>query len=212
MEDRVVKLEKQIAFLRRELESQNLAITRVERTLEGGSLPEKKTMSTTDIEMAILGFETQLKKHQEILKQNTITLVGLNDLLEQIRDFFRSSVSDIKLDQKDHMQSYQKMLSGAVESLRAEFLLVLRDFRQKYPKLEKFSLEKDVDVKTSLSKLEKNDIWTDEQKVHLEIKIEEMEQMIERYIQDSFGSVVDLFSIILNKTEELSLIIKEKKI
>ena len=218
MENKIEKLEETIKFLKKELESQNLAILRLERALETGEgitgSMEKPSLTLADMEFALFGVEEKLKKHNDILKSVVISLVGVNDLLENIRDFFRSSVSEIKLDQQEHIKSFQRMFSGSIESVKAEFLMVLRDFREKYPELETLKIEgfskNQKPVPTSTRTLESNDTWTTEQLTDLNHRMEEIELLIERSVDNSYQSVIELLSTVMTKTEELVLIGKDK--
>lgn len=212
MENRVVKLETDVKFLRRELESLNLAITRLEQSSTGTGT-DASGLTSTNTQLDLLAAREMQEKHQEILKNNTVALVGLNDILEEIREYYRESITDIKLDQREQLGFFQKMLSGAMESLRAEFLMVLRDFREKYPKLDSIAQKEATDrVKTILGKLTKTEFWTEEQKRDLDIRAEQLEQLIGHFIEDSFSSVVELFTYLLNKAETLNYIIMEGKI
>jgi len=215
MEERVEKLERDVQFLRKELESLNLALTKVEQNLQGGTGPDAMLTGLTppSMQLELLAAREMQHKHQEILKNNTIALVGLNDLLEQIRKHYVDSITEVKLDQREHLDFFQKMLSGSVESLRAEFLVVLRDFREKYPKLEALAQEEQqarLDIETK--KLESNLAWTPEQERDLEARSGNLEQMIQRFINESYSSVVELFTYLLTKTEVLSQIIKENQV
>jgi hypothetical protein len=212
---KIEKLEETVKFLRKELESQNMAILRLERALETGdgisNTPEKPSLTLADMEFVIFGIEEKLKKHNELIKNIVISLVGTNDLLEELRDLYRTSLGEIKLEQEEHMRLYQKILSGSLESIRVEFLMVLRDFREKYPDLETRKLEKQL-----LSKKEpifsptrnlESDIWTNEQLYGLE----NLELSLERNINDSMNSILEMLNYLAVKTEYLNQIVLDKK-
>lgn len=206
--EKIQKLEETVKFLRKELESQNLAILRLERALEDPSSAtgsaDKPALSLADVEFVVFGIEEKLKKHNELIKNIVISLVGTNDLLEEIRDLYRSSVSEIKTEQEEHMKFYQKLLSSSLETVRSEFLLVLRDFREKYPKLhelEKLSTGKSANLPTR--QLDDSEVWKKEQLQDLNVRNENLELFIEQNINDKMNSVFEMLNFLTTKVEHL---------
>lgn len=220
--DKIQKLEENVKFLRKELESQNLAILRLERSLESGEElspnKEKPNLTLADMEFVIFGIEEKLKKHNDLIKHLAISLVGTTDLLEEIRDLYRNSINEMKNDQEEQMKSYQKILSGSLETIRTEFLLVLRDFREKYPDLEAKKMDKDMDTKkesqanVSTHKLEATDGWTENQLNDLNQRTENLELVIEQNIHNNLSSVYEMLNHLTAKVELLHQAILEDKI
>ena len=214
--EKISKLEETVKFLRKELESQNLAILRLERAIEGGdvTISSKPTLSLADIEFVVFGIEEKLKKHNELIKNLVISLVGTNDLLEEIRDLYRSSLSEIKLDQADNMKFYQKLLTSSVETLRSEFLLVIRDFREKYPNLEAMKLESRNGQPSKLPtrKLESTEVWLEEQLNDLNQRNENLELFIEQTMNEKLSSIFEMLNHLTTKLELLQKLISENKI
>ncbi len=214
--EKIHKLEETVKFLRKELESQNLAILRLERALETGEVTNtsKSTLSLADIEFVVFGIEEKLKKHNELIKNIVISLVGTNDLLEEIRDLYRSSLSEIKIEQEDHMKIYQKLLSSSLETIRSEFLLVLRDFREKYPDLESKKLDSKNSQTSKLPtrKLESTDVWLEEQLKDLNQRNENIELFIEQAINEKLNSVFEMLHHLTTKIELINGIITENNV
>ena len=216
--DKIQKLEETVKFLRKELESQNLAILRIERALESGDVAagasDKPALSLADIEFVVFGIEEKLKKHNDLIKNIVISLVGTNDLLEEIRDLYRSSLSEIKLEQEEHMKYYQKLLASTLETLRGEFLLVLRDFREKYPELEARKVEAQSGSPTNLPtrKIESSEVWLEEQLNDLNQRNENIELFIEQNIDDKMSSVFEMLNHLTTKIEHLHRLVSEGKV
>ncbi len=216
--EKIQKLEETVKFLRKELESQNLAILRIERALEDPTsvldTKDKPALSLADIEFVVFGIEEKLKKHNELIKNIVISLVGTNDLLEEIRDLYRASVSDIKRDQEEHMKYYQKILSSSLETIRSEFLLVLRDFREKYPKLEELQQTTPDKTPSNLPtrKLDSSEIWQKEQLKDLNLRNENLELFIEQNVNDKLSSVFEMLNFLTTKIEHLHETVLETKI
>ena len=219
--DKIQKLEETVKFLRKELESQNMAILRLERILESGDSAalskDKPALTLADIEYVIFGIEEKLKKHNDLIKNIAISLVGTTDMLEEIRDLYRNSVSELRLDQEDQMKSYQKILSGSLETIRTEFLLVLRDFREKYPELEAIKHKKAIDAKkespsnVNTRKLESTEAWTENQLQDLNQRMENMELVIEQNIQANISSVYEMLNHLQVKLEQVYQTVTEEK-
>lgn len=216
MDERLKKVEDSIKFLTRELEAQNLAISRIEQKLDGtpvGGQEPSPVAGQSDHELRLMSIESQLAKHHEVLKNNTIATVGLNDLLESIRDYYRESVKDIRFDQQTLMQTFQKILAGSMEELRTELLLALRDFREKYPLLEQRKIEQElVQSRKKGRQMNEGKAWTADQQKDLERLSDDLEKLVDRFVNEAFNSQVELLSYLLNKVEELSLHVKEQQI
>ena len=220
--DKIQKLEETVKFLRKELESQNMAILRLERILESGDSAalskDKPALTLADIDYVIFGIEEKLKKHNDLIKNIAISLVGTTDMLEEIRDLYRNSVSELRLDQEDQMKSYQKILSGSLETIRTEFLLVLRDFREKYPELEAIKHKKAIDAKkespsnVNSRKLESTEAWTENQLQDLNQRMENMELVIEQNIQANISSVYEMLNHLQVKLEQVYQTVTEEKV
>lgn len=214
--EKIQKLEETVKFLRKELESQNMAILRLERILETGEVTNtsNSNLSLADIEFVVFGIEEKLKKHNELIKNIVVSLVGTNDLLEEIRDLYRSSLSEIKLEQEEHMKIYQKLLSSSLETIRSEFLLVLRDFREKYPKLEAKKLEASSAQTSKLPtrKLESTDVWLEEQLNDLNQRNENIELFIEQNINEKLNSVFEMLNHLTTKIELINGIMTENNV
>ena len=215
--DKIQKLEETVKFLRKELESQNLAILRLERAFESGEKldsNEKPTLTLADMEFSLFGIEEKIKKHNELLKTIVISLVGLNDLFEQIRDFNKSALADMQFLIESTTNSYQDILSGSITSLRAEFLMALRDFREKYPKLEEIKLlQGDFDKKISpLSTIDtSSELWSSTQLKDLNRRTEELELLYEQNLNENLNTINKSLNYLLSKTKELDLQLKESK-
>ena len=220
--DKIQKLEETVKFLRKELESQNMAILRLERILESGDSAavskDKPALTLADIEYVIFGIEEKLKKHNDLIKNIAISLVGTTDMLEEIRELYRNSVNELRLDQEDQMKSYQKILSGSLETIRTEFLLVLRDFREKYPELEAIKHSKAIDAKkespsnVNTRKLESAEAWTENQLQDLNQRMENMELVIEQNIQANISSVYEMLNHLQVKLEQVYQTVTEEKV
>lgn len=220
--DKIQKLEETVKFLRKELESQNMAILRLERALETGestsSTTERPNLSLADLEFVIFGIEEKLKRHNELIKNITISLVGTTDLLEEVRDLYKVSVSEIKTDQAEHMKFFHKLLSESLESIRTEFLLVLRDFREKYPELEAKKVDSmlqnknDSKQKLSTRKLESNGVWLTEQLNDLNLRNENIELFVEQRLKENMSSIYDMFNFLSTRVEEFRQIVLNDKI
>lgn len=220
MEDKIAKLEDTIKFLRKELESQNMAILRLERAFESGEVIDKEkqkpVLTLADMEFTLFGIDDKLKKHNGLLKSIVISIVGVNDLLEELRDFYKSSLTDIQLNQEENMNAYHRLLKGTVEGIRTEFLMVLRDFREKYPKLEEIKMHDSMkninkNIK-SINTLGSTVEWSEEQLKDLNQRAEEMQLLIDKNINESLQSVNESINYLLTKTTELNINIKESNI
>lgn len=220
--NKIQKLEETVKFLRKELESQNMAILRLERALESGegmgTTKEKPNLTLADMEFVIFGIEEKLKRHTELIKNIAISLVGTTDLLEEVRDLYKNSVGDLKLDQEEHMKFFQKLLAESLESIRTEFLLVLRDFREKYPNLEAKKLNEQLGGKNESKnplptrKIDTSNIWITEQLQDLNQRNENLELFIEERVKDSMNSIYEMFSYLTTKVEKFREIVLDNKI
>ena len=220
--DKIQKLEETVKFLRKELESQNMAILRLERALETGegvgSTKEKPNLSLADLEFVIFGIEEKLKRHNELIKNMAISLVGTTDLLEEVRDLYKTSVSEIKLDKEQHMKFFHKLLGESLETIRTEFLLVLRDFREKYPALEAYKIESELadnntpDQKLPTRKLDSDNVWMEEQLRDLNLRNENIELFIEQRLKENMNSIFEMFNFLSSRVEEFRQIIMNEKI
>ena len=220
--NKIQKLEETVKFLRKELESQNMAILRLERALESGEgitgSKEKPSLTLADMEFVLFGVEEKMKKHNELIKNIVISLVGLADLLEEIRDFYKSSTIEIKTEQEFHMKTYQKLLSGSIETIRSEFLLVLRDFREKYPELEKMKIEGNISPKNrprsqlQTRKVESNEVWTNNQQEDLNQRMENLELLIDQNINQSMNPFFEMLNHLTVKLEQIHQLVLENNI
>ena len=220
--NKIQKLEETVKFLRKELESQNMAILRLERALESGEgitgSKEKPSLTLADMEFVLFGVEEKMKKHNELIKNIVISLVGLADLLEEIRDFYKSSTIEIKTEQEIHMKTYQKLLSGSIETIRSEFLLVLRDFREKYPELEKMKIEGNISPKNrprsqlQTRKVESNEVWTNNQQEDLNQRMENLELLIDQNINESMNPFFEMLYHLTVKLEQIHQLVLENNI
>ena len=213
---KIEDLENNIRFLKKELESKNLAILRIERALETGEgmnqdEKQKPVLTLADMEFTLFGIEEKLKKHNDLLKSLVVSTVGMNDLLEQVRESSKNSLTDMQALIETASNAYQEILAGYISSLRTEFLLVLRDFREKYPEVEEIAQNE------SMQKLEKFNyrnikktkaVWTPPQQQALE----ELELMFDNSLQEKLGEINKSVLLLLSKTKELNIRIKENSI
>lgn len=165
------------------------------------------------LELTLSAAEKEIKHHEELLKNQTKILVAFTDLIQQIRATYYDGIKQIKLDQQTLMQSFQKLLSGSIETIRSEVLVALRDFREKYPKLEAIKLqESEEPKKKSLLSQSSIEEFSEVQSKFLDRRFDEITLLIDRQVQESFKSIVELLSFLLTRVEELSRIIEEKSI
>ncbi|OLS16414.1 MAG: hypothetical protein HeimC3_54660 [Candidatus Heimdallarchaeota archaeon LC_3] len=201
----------------------NLEKKILELTLEISNLKKEKNnqarssttqfQSSVDFGLSLASLEKEVNSHQDILKNQTKIMITFSDFIKNIRETFQESVSDFREDQISLMKSFQNIVSSTSETLRTEFLMVLRDFREKYPELEKIKIEKELkQIKSPFPTIDSSQIFTSDQATFLDRKFDELIVQIERQIQDSFVSVVELLSHILAKVEELKYVLEEKNV
>ena len=165
------------------------------------------------VELTLSAAEKKIKQHEELLKNQTKILVACTDLIQQIRTTYHDGLLQIKNDQQLLMQSFQKLLSGSMETIRSEVLLALRDFREKYPKLEtlKFQEAEGSKKKAFLSQSSIEE-FSEIQAKSLDRRFDEITVLVERQVQESFKSIVELLSFLLTRVEELNRILEDKSI
>jgi hypothetical protein len=173
----------------------------------------KSAPSSVDMELSVTALEKEVKNLQEILKNQTKILVTFSDFMQSFRETQQSNITGFKEDQIDLMKTFQNITSSVAETLRTEFLMVLRDFREKYPDLEKKKIEKELkQVKSPFPSIDSSQVFTSDQSSFLNRKFDDIVVQIERQVQDNLQSVVELISHLLAKVEQLKYIIEEKSV
>ncbi|MHA2104907.1 MAG: hypothetical protein ACW981_15880 [Candidatus Hodarchaeales archaeon] len=204
---RISNLEKKILELASELN----ALKKGKGNQIGGV--SKSASSSVDMELSVTALEKEVKNLQEILKNQTKILVTFSDFMQSFRETQQSNITGFKEDQIDLMKTFQNITSSVAETLRTEFLMVLRDFREKYPDLEKKKIEKELkQVKSPFPSIDSSQVFTSDQSSFLNRKFDEVVVQIERQVQDNLQSVVELISHLLAKVEQLKYIIEEKSV
>jgi hypothetical protein len=204
---RISSLEKKIIELTSELNQLKKGQT------GQGQDTSRFSSSPVDMELSMTALEKEVNDLQEILKNQTKIMVTFSDFMQSFRETQQSSIVGFKQDQVELMKTFQNIVSSITETLRTEFLMVLRDFREKYPELEQKKIENELKLqKSPFPSLESSQIFTTDQATFLDRKFDDFVVQIERQVQDSFQSVIKLLSHLLAKVEELKYAFEEKKV
>ncbi|MHA1983008.1 MAG: hypothetical protein ACW967_01560 [Candidatus Hodarchaeales archaeon] len=204
---RISNLEKKMLELTSELNT-----LKKEKNNQLGGV-RKSSSSSVDMELSMTALDKDVKNMQDILKNQTKMMVAFSDFMQNFREMQQSTITGFKEDQIELMKTFQNITSSVTETLRTEFLMVVRDFREKYPDLEKKKIEKELkQVKSPFPSIDSSQVFTTDQSSFLNRKFDEVVVQIERQVQDSLQSVIELISHLLAKVEQLKFVIEEKSV
>ena len=126
--------------------------------------------------------ESKIREHDELLKTHTKIVAGLSEIIQIMRN-----------DQKNLLQSFQKIFSGTLESVRSEFTLALRVVRETLN--DKNPIDPATVSPDSLTTIER--------------RIDDLHLVIIREVQDGLGFMVELLTYMQNKIEVLHDAVRE---